>query len=74
MAGNGVEPADRESFVIKQLCAEFGDRIDPLTIRDVAAQELAGFAGARVRDFVPILVWRRARARIKQLDLGARTS
>jgi len=75
MAGQGVERSDQHSFVVKQLCAEFGDRVDPVTIQDVAAGELAGFADARVREFVPIFAWRRARARIRrQLDPAAPAS
>jgi hypothetical protein len=66
------DTAGRDSFVVEQLCAEFGDRVDPATIRTVAAEELARLADATVRDFVPIFTWRRSRARIRQqLELAA---
>jgi hypothetical protein len=71
MAGDGVERAGRESFVVEQLCTEFGDRLDPVMIRAVAAEELNHFAGAKVREFVPIFAWRRARARLRsRLELA----
>jgi hypothetical protein len=50
--------------VIERLSAEFGDRIDPDTICRVAIQEAALFEGAKIRTFVPIIAWRRARFRL----------
>ena len=45
---------------VARLHAEYG--LDAGTIRSLAVEVLAGFAGARVQAFVPILVEKRLRA------------
>ena len=57
--------------VEQMLGAEFQGRVLPGTIRQVAAEEVAAFASARVRTFIPIFAWRQARTRIlAMLELG----
>jgi hypothetical protein len=46
------------------LSREFADRLDPVIIERVAAEEVAAFDKARVRDFIPILAMRRAPRRL----------
>ncbi len=55
---------DPRAFVVHQLSMEFGDQVDPQTIQEVATHEVSQFDGAKVRDFVPIIAWRLARARL----------
>ena len=57
--------------VERMLGAEFQGRVLPATIRQVVAEEVAAFASARVRTFIPIFAWRQARTRIlAMLELG----
>jgi hypothetical protein len=65
-----AEPHHASVVVFKQLSEEFGDRIDSGTIRRVASEEVALFDGAKVRDFIPMIAWRLARARLKDLLAG----
>lgn len=61
--------------VEQMLGAEFQGRVLPSTIRQVAAEEVAAFASARVRTFIPIFAWRQARTRIlAMLELGPSAS
>jgi hypothetical protein len=46
------------------LCLEFANSLDTAIIERVAAEELAAFDDARVRDFIPILAIRGARLRL----------
>ena len=55
---------DHVSWVSEALSREFADRLDGVTIERVAAEEIAAFDEARVRDFIPILAARRARRRL----------
>ena len=64
-------PRHASEVVFEQLAAEFGDRIDSGTIRQVASEEVAQFDGAKVRDFIPTIAWRSARARLKGLAKGS---
>ena len=64
MAARVIEGADVLAHVIEQLSAEFGDRIDPATIRGIATQEVALFENAKVRTHVQVIAWRLARARL----------
>jgi len=52
------------SLLVDRLVDEFGDRVEPSFVRRVAAEELAAFEIARVRDLIPVFVWRRSRARL----------
>ena len=58
MAATVKEGADVLAHVIEQLSAEFGDRIDPSSIRQVATQEVALFENAKVRTHVQVIAWR----------------
>jgi len=61
--------------VEQMLGAEFQGLVLPSTIRQVAAEEVAAFASARVRTFIPIFAWRQARTRIlAMLELGPSAS
>jgi hypothetical protein len=52
------------------LSPEFADRLDAMSIERVAAEEVAAFAEASVRDSIPILAIRRARLRLWEWALG----
>ena len=64
MAARVNEGAEVLTHVIEQLSAEFGDRIDAASIRQVATQEVALFENAKVRTHVQVIAWRLARARL----------
>ena len=64
MAATVNDGADVLAHVIDQLSAEFGDRIDLASIRQVATQEVALFENAKVRTHVQVIAWRLARARL----------
>ena len=64
MAATVNDGADVLAHVIDQLSAEFGDRIDPASIRQVATQEVALFENAKIRTHVQVIAWRLARARL----------
>jgi hypothetical protein len=49
----------------KQLADEYGDSVPADTIDLVARQSLGEFQAARIRDFVPVFAWRRARRRLR---------
>ena len=57
--------------VIQWLTNEFGDEVDPRTIRQVAMEEIALFDRAKVRLFVCSISWRFARSRLRQHLEGA---
>lgn len=61
---NPVEIVERE------ILAEFEDAVPRGEISWIAAEEVAVFQDAKVRDFVPILALRRARARASALAEG----
>jgi len=49
----------------KQLTDEYGDSVPADVIDLVARQSLGEFQTAKVRDFVPVFAWRRARRRLR---------
>jgi hypothetical protein len=57
--------------VIQWLTNEFGDEVEPRTIRQVAMEEIALFDRAKVRLFVSSISWRLARSRLRQHLEGA---
>jgi hypothetical protein len=58
--------ADPLPGVRRQLAAEYGETV-PRDLIDLAAQEaVAELSDARIREFVPVLAWRRARARLRR--------
>lgn len=50
----------------RQLAEEYGEEVTPETIDRVAEQSLGELRGARVREFVPVFAWRRARQRLRR--------
>lgn len=50
----------------RQLADEYGGDVPQETIEKVAEQSLGEFQGAKVRDFVPVFAWRRARQRLRR--------
>ena len=58
--------ADELRRVIQWLTDEFGNEVDPRTIRQVAMEEVALFDRAKVRHFVCSISWRLARFRLYQ--------
>jgi hypothetical protein len=49
----------------RRLVEEYGDDVAPETIDRVAEQSLGEFKGTRVREFVSVFAWRRARERLR---------
>jgi hypothetical protein len=70
MIPQGVGGRDHLSWVCSALSPEFADRLDAMSIERVAAEEVAAFAEASVRDSIPILAIRRARLRLWEWALG----
>ena len=66
MVGDPSKPpiADLFSRLRNQLEEEYGGSVPPDMIDRVAEQSLREFQGARVREFVPVFAWRRARQRL----------
>lgn len=60
--------------LVERLRAEFGDRVAAEDIGRVVDREIASFAGARVRSFVSILAWRRARDSLGRPDREQRSA
>jgi len=58
--------ADLLSRLRSQLEEEYGGSVPPDTIDRVAEQTLREFQEARVREFVPVFAWRRARQRLQR--------
>jgi hypothetical protein len=50
----------------RRLAQEFGSSISPGAIDRAAADALSDLEAARVRQYVPILAWRHARARLRR--------
>jgi hypothetical protein len=58
------DPIDPLPRLRSQLEEEYGGTVPPETIANVAEQTLRELQGARVREFVPVFAWRRARQRL----------
>ena len=56
----------------EQLATEFGAVVPGEKIEQAAQQALGEFEDARVREFVSVLAWRRARARLRQATSATR--
>jgi hypothetical protein len=56
---------DPVETVEHDLTAEFGDRLPEEALHEMAREAVSELADARVREFVPILAWRRARSRAR---------
>jgi len=70
--GTAVRERDPVQTVEHDLAEEFGDRLPGATLHVMAEEAVAELSDARVREFVPVLAWRRARsrARIAILAMG----
>jgi Protein of unknown function (DUF3562)/Protein-tyrosine-phosphatase-like, N-terminal domain len=65
--GRGEPPlADPLPGLRKQLAEEYGEAVPAETIEQVAEQTLDELQGARIREFVPVFAWRRARQRLRR--------
>jgi hypothetical protein len=64
MSRNDAAHTWDETDLCNQLQAEFGDLLTPDFLMDIARQEVSGFEFARIRDFVPLIAYRQARARV----------
>jgi hypothetical protein len=62
-----AQDPDELALVIGWLTSEFGDRIDAAAIGRTAREEIMLFDRAKVRDFVPTISWRLARARLADM-------
>jgi hypothetical protein len=66
-----AQEPDELARVIGWLTSEFEGRIDADTIQRTAWEEVNLFQRAKVREFVPTISWRLARARLAEtLDKG----
>jgi hypothetical protein len=63
----GAGRRDHLSWVCATLVQQFADRLDAVLIERIAAEEVAAFNDAPVRDFIPILAMRRGRLRLWKL-------
>jgi hypothetical protein len=52
----------------KQLASEYGETLPAETIDRAAQEALGELSEARIRDYVPVLAWRRARARLRRVQ------
>jgi hypothetical protein len=59
----GVDPM---RALRRRLNDEFGASVPPEAIDRAAAEALSELHGARVREYVSVLAWRRARARLRR--------
>ena len=68
MGGDPIQQpfADLLTRLRNQLEEEYGGSVPSLTIEQIAEQTLREFQGARVREFVPVFAWRRARQRLQR--------
>ncbi|MET0799775.1 MAG: hypothetical protein ABWZ53_01205 [Actinomycetota bacterium] len=57
--------ADPLSGLRKQLTDAYGDQLPTEAIDRIAEESLVEFMDAKVREFVPVLAWRRARQRLR---------
>lgn len=70
MRGPAVNDRDPIAVVEHDLSVEFGNRLPGDTLHAIAEEAVSELAGARVRDYVPILAWRRARSRARVVLLA----
>jgi hypothetical protein len=64
MSASPLLQAGPSQYVFARLSEEFDGLVDSETIRRISDEEVSFFEGTRVKDFVPILAWRRAKARL----------
>jgi hypothetical protein len=61
-----------EMDLYEQLHDEFGDRVDQGFLHLVAREEAGSFDDARIHDFIPLIAYRQARARVARRILASR--
>jgi hypothetical protein len=61
---NGPRGADPLPGIRKQLAEEFGASVPLETIERIARQSLGELQDARIKEFVAVFAWRRARGRL----------
>jgi hypothetical protein len=60
-----TDPIDPLPGLRRRLASEYGGSVPDESIDLAAREALADLSGARVRDFVPVFAWRRARRRLR---------
>ena len=60
------EIADALPALRDDLVREYGASVPTAAIEQAARQALAEFDGVPIREFVPVLAWRRARSRLRR--------
>ncbi|WP_344737546.1 three-helix bundle dimerization domain-containing protein [Microbacterium awajiense] len=73
MGEKGIDEAGAEQEIIDRLGLAFPD-VEPAMVETIVQEAYAGMANARVRDFVPVLVEREAKTRIKASRVAEATS
>ncbi len=63
--------AQQIDSVTRDLVGEFGGRVSPETIERLVRRSARSYAGSRIPLYVPILIRREVRARLRQRALGA---
>ena len=60
------EMSDALPALRDDLVREYGASVPTAAIEEAARQALAEFDGVPIREFVPVLAWRRARSRLRR--------
>jgi hypothetical protein len=60
----GPQEADPLPGLRKQLAEEYGASVPPEKIEQIARQSLGELRDARIKEFVSVFAWRRARGRL----------
>jgi hypothetical protein len=62
---DGAPVEEQVARVADRLSAEYGDRVAPGVVRELVDQEFSPYRQARVTQFVPVLVDRSVRRRLR---------
>ncbi len=73
MGEKGIDEAVARQEIIDRLGLAYPD-VEPSKVEAIVLEAYAGMADAKVRDFVPVLVEREAKARIKASRIAEATS
>ena len=66
MAGVSVPVEQQVAHVADRLVDDFAGQVDDLEVRSLVNQEYSGYSQARVTQFVPVLVDRSVRQRLRR--------
>jgi hypothetical protein len=66
LQADGVPETAPRAQLVERLRGEFGDRVALDDIRTAVDHAFASLSGARVRTFVSVLAWRRARSYLRR--------